>query len=163
MSKLCKKGLHHFDGRRCSKCLNEKRRLKYVDVKDVICAKKRLYYENNKGNILEQKKHYYEINKEEIADKVKKDPSKRNARGAKYRACKLNATPKWLTEEHFEQIKSLYKEAKRLESMDNVVRHVDHIIPLQGENVCGLHVPWNLQILSAQENLSKRNKLCLMS
>ena len=81
------------------------------------------------------------------------------ANSAKRRASKLNATPKWLTLYHHETIKNLYSEAKRLESVDEIKRHVDHIVPLQGENVCGLHVPWNLQILTEKENISKSNKL----
>ena len=72
---------------------------------------------------------------------------------AKYRAKKLCATPKWLTNTQLLQIQQFYTKAK-----DSGLE-VDHIVPLQGENVCGLHVPWNLQLLSRSENASKSNKV----
>jgi 5-methylcytosine-specific restriction endonuclease McrA len=36
---------------------------------------------------------------------------------------------------------------------------VDHVIPLQGEEVCGLHVPWNMEVITQDDNLKKSNKL----
>lgn len=90
--------------------------------------------------------------------KLNKD--KKIALNNKRRAKKLNATPKWLTKSQLAEIADFYKQAKELEAIFfNRKFHVDHIIPLQGKNVCGLHVPWNLQILTAQENMKKRNKV----
>lgn len=82
-----------------------------------------------------------------------------SARAAKRRAAKLNALPKWLTKEQLEQIKELYTCARMFKLYTGEEYHVDHIVPLQGETVCGLHVPWNLQVIPAKENLSKSNKL----
>lgn len=75
------------------------------------------------------------------------------------RATKLNATPPWLTPEDREEIRTIYKDAKSRYVKGGPRYQVDHIIPLQGENVCGLHVPWNLQILTESENSSKSNQL----
>jgi hypothetical protein len=65
------------------------------------------------------------------------------------------ATPPWLTVEQHAAMKAVYAEAKRLTEATGISYWVDHQIPLQGRTVRGLHVPWNLQILTAQDNLSK--------
>ena len=70
----------------------------------------------------------------------------------KRRASKLQATTTWGQE----GISAFYKKAKELESLNKGTKyHVDHIIPLAGDNVCGLHNQFNLQILTEQENKRK--------
>lgn len=69
------------------------------------------------------------------------------------------ATPKWLTKTHISEMKKIYIKCGKLNSVEKNSHHVDHIIPINGKNVCGLHVPWNLQILTKAENLSKNNKV----
>ena len=80
---------------------------------------------------------------------------------AQRRASKLQATPKWLTFNQRQEILEIYKLAADLSWLSELGLHVDHIVPLKGENVCGLHVPWNLQILPAIENIKKSNKLAI--
>jgi hypothetical protein len=77
---------------------------------------------------------------------------------AKRRAIKLKATPAWLTEQHFSEIEAVYSHARDCRVVTGEAYHVDHIVPLQGRNVCGLHVPWNLQILPAEVNVRKNNR-----
>ncbi len=68
-------------------------------------------------------------------------------------AHKLKATPPWLTTDQHDEIKAIYQDAASREGQ----RHVDHIVPLRHPEVCGLHVPWNLQVLTSDDNLRKSN------
>ena len=85
-------------------------------------------------------------------------PEKRTARNAVHRASKLQRTPPWLNAEHRADIRRIYRAAADLTATTGECYHVDHIVPLRGERVSGLHVPWNLQVLIASENLAKSNK-----
>lgn len=95
----------------------------------------------------------------ELCSKWKKDnPGKCNAISAKYHASKLQRTPPWLTKLHYQQIEIFYDAAAKLSKEFGILMEVDHIIPLQGENISGLHVPWNLQVISKSQNCQKKNK-----
>lgn len=80
------------------------------------------------------------------------------ARQAERRARKLNATPKWLNAKQLDHIKFYYACAKFFGAQFAQAMHVDHIIPLNSDTVCGLHVPWNLQLMVAEANCRKGNK-----
>lgn len=156
---------------------SKKKKLYREENKEKITKQKKEYYQKNKDKILQQKKQHYIENRDIILEQ-KKEYSKENqdkivkykkqhyienkeyylANRSKYRASKLQATPSWLTEEQLEEILNIYKFRQKISDETEVLHHVDHIVPLQGETVCGLHVPWNLQVIPASENLSKNNK-----
>ena len=75
----------------------------------------------------------------------------------KYKFAKKLQTPNWLSIGHLNKIKSFYLIAKELTHFTGTTYEVDHIVPLQGEFVSGLHVPWNLQVITKSSNASKRN------
>ena len=70
-----------------------------------------------------------------------------------------NATPKWLNAEQKLAIRKLYLQAMELTRLTGERYVVDHIVPLISDEVCGLHVPWNLRVITQEENLRKSNKL----
>ncbi|MGF6636821.1 hypothetical protein [Paraburkholderia sp. MM6662-R1] len=79
----------------------------------------------------------------------------RAARTMKRYAAKRNATPAWAD---LRAISSIYECAAELSAKTGIKHEVDHIVPLLGELVCGLHVPWNLRIVPASVNREKSNR-----
>ena len=130
--------------------------------------------EDRKRHYRDYKKKLAQDNKESVhqrvRDWVKQNPEKarQNKRNytkrnpwvapdwlAKRRANIKNRTPKWLTPEDFKKIKNKYKEAKWMSVRSGFVHHVDHIIPLNGKTVSGLHVPENLRVIPKCHNQRK--------
>lgn len=119
-------------------------------------------YESKKAIAREQRKKRYLENKEREKQKMRSyynsNKSEYYARNAMRRSIKISASPSWLTQEDKEAITLLYTHSQYLTETTDQTWHVDHVVPLQGKNVCGLHVPWNLQVIPAIENLSKSNQ-----
>lgn len=86
------------------------------------------------------------------------NPSKVRADTVKRRSNKIKRTPAWLTVDDFWMLEQAYELAALRTKMFGFVWHVDHIIPLQGKLVSGLHVPTNLQVIPWRDNVSKANK-----
>ena len=139
------------------------------------------YYKENKERILKRNKNWSSKNKEkhkalqrswEAKNKENRRIKQNNRRKERYRkaphkiceyvsrrnAKKIKAMPSWLNEDHKWMIKEIYELSSLRSKATKVKHHVDHIVPLNGKNVCGLHVPWNLQVLTASENCAKGNK-----
>lgn len=131
----------------CKECKIKQKNAWYAKNAERQSKKARVYRKKNKDKTRAARKKWDLANVPAV-----------RAKEAKRRAAKLNRTPNWLSQEQLEDIRAEYAMAKKLEAITGDVYHVDHIVPLQGENVSGLHVPWNLQVIEASENLRKHNK-----
>ena len=130
-----------------------------ADCKDCNKASSAKYNRNNKDKISSAKSQYYAENTDQLLKRGSEWRANNrgavNALSAKHRAQKLQATPAWADKD---AIKALYEEAQRLQEILGIQFHIDHVLPLQGELVCGLHVETNLAIIPATLNLKKSNK-----
>ena len=108
------------------------------------------------------RKHYYAHKETELARQKKWRMANKgivNAHTGNRKAARLQRTPKWLTEFDKLKIEAYYAIAAMLTRVNKEAWHVDHVLPLRGKTVSGLHVPNNLQLLRGVENVRKGNRL----
>ena len=115
---------------------------------DYVLQRRREYYQKNLQKCRAVSKRWRDNNKERISIHNAINRPKRDER-------LIKATPEWVDQG---SIVIKYKERDCLNRMTGLPHHVDHIVPLKGKNICGLHVPWNLRVILARDNLSKSNK-----
>ena len=130
---------------------------------------------NKREDVKDRKNEWYQENRETVINNAATRPAHvlreyRNAwkvnnktqvladnkvRRRKHR----EATPPWLTRKQKSEIRQLYQIAITMTQTTGEQYVVDHIVPLRSHEVCGLHVPWNLRVITQEENLKKSNKL----
>lgn len=128
-----------------------------------VKSNKRESYQRHKARLNKKARADYVSRRDEIlaanTEWRRANPAKCAEIKARRRAAKLQRTPKWLTLAQKAEIFNCYRTARDMTVIACEPYHVDHIVPLQGERVCGLHVPWNLQIVTGAVNNAKYNTL----
>jgi len=131
------------------------------------------WYKKNKEKVDAQSKAWAKANPERIKEihreskrrtgstRIWKSENKHkvNAYASKRRACERNATPSWLSEIDEFIVEEIFLQREDISSATGIKHEVDHVIPLVSEEVCGLHVWWNMRVITEFENRSKGNKL----
>lgn len=145
----------------------KEQRQRYAKKHPEVMSLKRKRWRNKnleqiKNKEQEAAKKYRVLNKEKITLK-KSEYAKRNrhvinAAAARRKIVKLNRTPVWVDSELSWLIQEVYELAKLRTKLHGFSWHVDHILPLQGELVSGLHIPTNLQVIPGVDNVRKYNK-----
>lgn len=142
----------------CKICRSAELAQYYSKKADEVKARTKDYYFNNLEKCKKTRFEYYQSNKQEFIDRSKKWKSNNldavNFHTQTRRANQKQRTPAWA---NLEKIKEIYKECARITKKTGIVHHVDHIVPLQGKIVSGLHYEGNLQIITAEQNFVKNN------
>lgn len=130
------------------------------NLREDVKGRKHEWYEANREQVitaaatrpLEVKREYQRAWKDRNVTWVRADTKSRRR---KHR----EATPLWLSRQHKAEMRNIYRIAITMSKTTGEQYVVDHIVPLRSPMVCGLHVPWNLRVMTQEENLKKSNKL----
>ena len=130
---------------------------------------------NRREDVKDRKNDWYQDNRAAVIDRASTRPAEKlreyrnawkvnnavqvradtKARRRKHR----EATPPWLTRKQKSELRQMYQIAITMTKTTGEQYVVDHIVPLISDEVCGLHVPWNLRVITQEDNLKKSNKL----
>ena len=118
----------------------------YETERDKHLVRQAQWRDENRDKLQERDRRYYEEN-----------PTLIYARNTLRRRRRVQAAPPWLTREQWREMAEMYEVARAMTIKTGVLHEVDHIHPLAGKKSCGLHVPWNLQIMTSALNRRKSN------
>lgn len=151
-----------------------------TEHKDIVVERNRLYRGSNPDKLNETRLKYRlsEKGAERARSYARSEQGKRSRRNAvqrhestpmgiakkrastvKRRTSQMQRTPQWLDEDQNWMIQQAYELSELRSRMFGFRWHVDHVIPLQGKTVSGLHVPWNLRVIPWLDNQRKHNKV----
>lgn len=152
-------GLSWLSGSGCCVCWSGRTKKYRAENKSLLAVRDAERYRETREARLVQVSQYRKANKEQVRQAIRShyyaNRPAYHAHSAKRRAAKLRAMPPWVD---LEALAAVYAQAASAARNTGIEHDVDHIVPLRGCCVSGLHVPWNLQVLTASENRAKGNR-----
>jgi len=141
----------------CAKARSSKKRKEFPGNTGLTQAQ--IDRKNERGRIYGRSEKGKEYRRNYRAKRYTQDPVKFITKAITRTRRVRTATPPWLSEFDKKRIEIIYACRDALNKLGHDNWHVDHIIPIQGKEVCGLHIPSNLRVIKAFDNRSKGNRL----
>jgi hypothetical protein len=130
--------------------------------KERLVASNKRYREDNRDKVRQTQRRYREENPDRVSESSRNYREKNRHKYAMYasqrRFVAKQAQPSWLSTDDKKRMELMWGLAELKSYVTGTEYEVDHIVPLQGKTVCGLHVPWNLRVIPREDNRRKRNR-----
>lgn len=156
--KSCRKAGSARSYQRNQESISAKAKDRYEANRAVVIAASRAHVERNSERVAKRQAEYYVANRE-ARRAYRKQHYEQNAErymsAEASRRSLMRRLPLWADPQ---RIEAVYASARDVTRSTGIAHHVDHVIPLQGKFVCGLHVETNLRVVPASVNLAKKNR-----